>query len=207
MSSKILEEMKKNVTDASERAGRIAASKYEELDIVLKKLEETRELPKQLKEKLEKIGTNPVVEPKIYKLIQDKVSMSKLALAVVKEEVLTNGENDAQSIAIFVRSIENRITSFRDDDGKLKSTELLNEMELPNILQVEELQEAFKSAVGYEDISKEEQKKENNRIMNTIKKCMGLKGVKLSDWEDQLLMQHAQEVMQNVMWATPVGKL
>ena len=80
-------------------------------------------------------------------------------------------------------------------------------MKLPNILQLEEMQEEIKKAAEYRDKTDEEKKKYNNQLMKVVKKSMGLSSSKLSVWEEDLLMYHAQDVVTKVMWATPVGKL
>lgn len=193
-------ELQRKINEVSSRASALAIRKYEELDIALKKLEEERTLPEQLVAVLEKVKDNPVDEKEIYEIIKKDTNLEKVTNIALK--ILTKEEIEASSavdIAILVKTVEDKITSFRDSEGQLKTTAAMAEMKLPNLFQMRDIQKAA-------DAEQDKVNAKNSKTLILILKSTGLKDAKLTDWEIDLLINHVAELSNGMVWSTPMGK-
>ena len=194
--------MNEKAKKIAERAGVLAYSQYEKLDTLLRTLEEPNTLPEHLKIILNKIGSTPLDEKEIYDMVENKATMTDMALKLLDEKVIT--ESLAKDVAVFVRSAIQKVKSFRDFDGKLKSTDAMKEMKLPNLLELEDIRKDIATAGS---LKSEDMPKATEDIREKIKKATNLKDAVLTDWEENLLAEHIKEQLAGVSNASPVGKL
>jgi len=187
----------------------IAKGNSEPLLQTLQRLSEKIELPTELQEKLDKIGDNPVVEPEIAKAIEDEAENGIIPIATI---ILTNEEikkYTAIEIADFVYAVKVKVyLSFKDEDGNFKSTPFTQDAQLPNALEIDEMQKAIKKEFELveqlvdkkltqkqrEKLLKEKQQVEEKN-KNRAFEIAGLKREDLSIWEQNLVIQMTTEAI------------
>ena len=198
------------------------------------KLEIKVKLPKTLQEKLDNLKDNPIDEPKVYKMLQDKVNMSKFAMHFfeTKEELM---ELNAVDIGIFVKAVKDKVDSHHNEFGELKTTKNILNCDMPNIFEIEEMETIFLDTAmakqemdettqsiamsmareGRKTLSDEEKKtqaaayeKFTKSYEKTKRKCIKvskLDGRTLSNWEKALVVLIMQEARRKVV-TSGVGK-
>lgn len=175
-------------------------------------------LNEQLQDCLDKIGTSPFDEPKIFEAIDSespkKTKAVKIALARLK---LNINDYDAQEMANFFNLMRNKIIGLKLDDGTYKLTEATKNYRFPNFEEVEkfgefgsELNELYikqRSTTDEDELSKIS--KALTKLLKDMDKLMwkvtDLDRDKLTAWEVQLISQQIFAYTQDVQ-NTSMGK-
>lgn len=168
----------------------------DKIENYLSKLEETAKLPTELQEVLSKIGNNPIKEPEIFTLAEDRADITEVLMsvykkgnkkkdeAVKKEIAVLSKKHGLDVLVLFGRKIVSKVTDFENEDGSVKYTKNTENCDFPDIFQVKEyldkqteLHKLFEAygdikddVTALEDMSEEDKEKFNNSLVDLNEK-------------------------------------
>ena len=157
------------------------------------KQKEEETLPEGLKKIYDEVKNTPNDEPELFELTkeiqrQDK-SIVDLVLRFMNEEELD--EYSIDEIAFFAGMVTRKVTSKKDENGVFKQTKNTEKWQRPKPSAIKTFDKKVKSFNN--ETSDEEKIKLNNEFEEFLLKASKMDGVKLSEWEKELVIQQTSE--------------
>ena len=153
------------------------------------------ELSKELQELLDSKGNTPIAESETYAVMTKKnnVLITEIFKVAIKgsEVKIEDYVNKPMELATFINKLSVKISKLTDADGNYKKTPNTENIGLPNVYQLEELEPLVLQKIGG-DSSEKLQKEMDDICLAIMEKDFKVDIGSLTDWEKTLMTDQYQ---------------